>query len=245
MSHELRTPLNSIIGYSELLIDEMGPSMDEMSFEDLKAIHSSGQHLLSIINDILDLAKIEAGRLELNRTKVDFVGLAGQVTESARVLLKDKPEVELEMDIPADLPPIEADSVRLRQVLWNLLSNAIKFTEQGSVELLAVVEDNTLRVAVKDTGIGIAPQYQTLIFDQFRQADGSTTRRAGGTGLGLAITRQLVLLHGGDIQVESVLGKGSTFIVTLPLTPPRHHRARDTGELTSPVETEAAEAPGD
>ncbi len=253
VSHELRTPLNSIIGYSELLIDELGPTMDEMSLEDLKAIHSSGHHLLAIINDILDLAKIEAGRLELNRAPLDFAALAGQVMEAARVLIKDKPEVALELDLPADLPPIEADAVRLRQVLWNLLSNAIKFTEQGSVRLAASADNGALVVAVQDTGIGIPPQYHQAIFDQFRQADGSTTRRSGGTGLGLAITRQLVWLHGGDIRVDSTLGKGSTFTVTLPITPsaPRRDGAGGTGELAPPAKAhkgrkaQPAEAPGD
>jgi len=217
MSHELRTPLNSIIGYSELLIDEVGPSMDEMSFEDLKAVHSSGQHLLAIINDILDLAKIEAGRLELNRTKVNLSSVAEPLAESARVLLKEKPDVELLLDIPVGLPQIEADTIRLRQILWNLLSNATKFTEHGYVRLSAVVDGDELCIAVEDTGPGIEPRFHSIIFDQFRQADGSATRKAGGTGLGLAITRQLVMLHGGRIWVDSTMGEGSTFSFTLPL----------------------------
>ncbi len=217
MSHELRTPLNSIIGYSELLIDEIAPTLDEMSAEDLRAIHSSGQHLLAIINDILDLAKIEAGRLELNRAPVDFAALVAQIVESARVLLKDKPDVALSAVLPDDLPLVDADIVRLRQVVWNLLSNAIKFTEHGSVTLKATVKKRMLEVAVSDTGIGIAPEYHELIFDQFRQADGSATRRAGGTGLGLAITRQLIMMHGGRLWLESAIGRGSTFTFTLPL----------------------------
>ncbi len=220
MSHELRTPLNSIIGYSELLIDEMGGQIDEMSFEDLKAIHSSGQHLLAIINDVLDLAKIEAGRLELNRTPADIGELAGQIQEAAKVLTKDKPHVALELEIEEDLPEIEADKVRVRQVIWNLLSNAIKFTEEGCVTLAAQVKGDMLHISVRDTGIGIPPEYHDVIFDQFRQADGSATRKAGGTGLGLAITRQLVWLHGGDIWVESQPGKGSTFTFSLPLKAP-------------------------
>jgi PAS domain S-box-containing protein len=217
MSHELRTPLNSIIGYSELLIDEVGPNLDDMAEEDLKAIHSSGQHLLALINDVLDLAKIEAGRLELNRSRLTLSTITDPLADSARVLLKDKPEVELQYDMPADLPEIEADTVRLRQILWNLLSNATKFTEAGFVRLSAEVQSGELLVTVQDTGPGIEPRFHQIIFDQFRQADGSATRKAGGAGLGLAITRQLVQLHGGRIWVESAPGAGSTFSFTLPL----------------------------
>lgn len=217
MSHELRTPLNSIIGYSELLIDEVSPTLDEMSAEDLKAIHSSGQHLLAIINDILDLAKIEAGRLELNRTDMMLQSVALPLADSARVLLKDKPDVDLQIDLPDTLPEVSADTVRLRQILWNLLSNAIKFTDHGSISLSAKSENSEMVITVRDSGAGIDPHYHSIVFDQFRQADGSATRKAGGTGLGLAITRQLVELHGGRIWLESAAGQGSTFTFTLPL----------------------------
>jgi PAS domain S-box-containing protein len=218
MSHELRTPLNSIIGYSELLIDELGESVDDMSVDDLRAIHSSGHHLLAIINDILDLAKIEAGRLELNVEIVNVETLIPQLVDMSRVLLREKPEVELEIDLDENLPNVEVDTVRLRQIIWNLLSNAIKFTDEGHVRLSGWAEDGWLYVAVEDTGIGIPKQYQQAIFDQFRQVDGSATRKAGGTGLGLTITRQLVTLHNGDLWVESTVNKGSTFTFKVPIT---------------------------
>ena len=239
MSHELRTPLNSIIGYSELLIDDLEPELDDMSMEDLKAIHSSGQHLLAIINDVLDLAKIEAARLELQLTSLDLSEIIEQVTDSARVLLKEKPEVDLHVNIPNKMPLVTADAVRTRQVLWNLLSNAVKFTDLGHVRLTTETKNNMLHVAVEDTGAGIAPEYHDLIFDQFRQADGSATRRAGGAGLGLAITRQLVALHGGDLWLDSVPGKGSTFTFSLPLA-----EVKESAEESVPATPEPA-ATGD
>jgi PAS domain S-box-containing protein len=218
MSHELRTPLNSIIGYSELLIDELGESVDDMSVDDLRAIHSSGHHLLAIINDILDLSKIEAGRLELNVEMINVETLIPQLVDMSRVLLRDKPDIELMIELDEGLPEVEADTVRLRQIIWNLLSNAIKFTDEGHVKLSGQVEDGWLYVAVEDTGIGIPKQYQKTIFDQFRQVDGSATRKAGGTGLGLTITRQLVNLHQGELWVESAVNKGSTFTFKIPIT---------------------------
>jgi PAS domain S-box-containing protein len=218
MSHELRTPLNSIIGYSELLIDELGESVDDMSVDDLRAIHSSGHHLLAIINDILDLSKIEAGRLELNVEMINVETLIPQLVDMSRVLLRDKPHIELMIELDEDLPEVEADTVRLRQIIWNLLSNAIKFTDEGHVRLAGWVEDDWLYVAVEDTGIGIPKQYRQTIFDQFRQVDGSATRKAGGTGLGLTITRQLVNLHQGELWVESAVNKGSTFTFKIPVT---------------------------
>ncbi len=216
MSHELRTPLNSIIGYSELLIDEVGPDLDSMSREDLQAIHASGHHLLAIINDILDLSKIEAGRLELNKTRVVVAEFVPQLVDMSQVLLRDKP-VELEIEVPDNLPILYADPVRLRQILWNLLSNSIKFTDKGSVKLKCSFDQEWIYMAVVDTGIGIPEEHHQTIFDQFRQVDGSITRKEGGTGLGLAITRQLVQLHGGDLWVESTLGEGSIFTFKLPL----------------------------
>ncbi len=218
MSHELRTPLNSIIGYSELLIDELSESVDDMSIDDLRAIHSSGHHLLAIINDILDLSKIEAGRLELNVEMINVETLIPQLVDMSRVLLRDKPHIELMIELDEGLPEVEADTVRLRQIIWNLLSNAIKFTDEGHVRLAGWVEDGWLYVAVEDTGIGIPKQYRDTIFDQFRQVDGSATRKAGGTGLGLTITRQLVNLHQGELWVESAVNKGSTFTFKIPIT---------------------------
>src|SRR5574341_37630 len=218
MSHELRTPLNSIIGYSELLIDDLSGKLDEMSIEDLKAIHSSGHHLLAIINDILDLAKIEAGRLQLNLEEIGLPDLIPAVVEMSRVQLKDKPAVDLRLELEDGLPTVKADVVRLRQIVWNLLSNAIKFTEKGHVRVITWRDGQYVYLSVEDTGIGIPEQYHRTIFDQFRQVDGSATRKAGGTGLGLTISRELVHLHGGDLWVESQVGMGSTFTVKLPHT---------------------------
>jgi len=234
MSHELRTPLNSIIGYSELLIDEMEGDLDELAMEDIKAIHSSGHHLLAIINDVLDLAKIEAGRMELNRSMVDVSGTIPQIVDMLRVQLRDKPDVDLKVEVQEDLPQINADPVRMRQIVWNLLSNAIKFTEKGYVRVgVNTVNDRWLRIEVEDTGAGIPDHQRDLVFDQFRQADGSATRKAGGTGLGLAITRQLARLHGGDVWLDSSeIGAGSTFVFTLPIE--EESPVPDTGNLEQP-----------
>ena len=248
MSHELRTPLNSIIGYSELLIDGIGPDIDEMSREDLKGIHSSGQYLLSIINDILDLAKIEAGRMELSRAELNLAEVAPTVMEAARVLLRDKPDVELVTDLPADLPSVNADAVRLRQIMFNLLSNAIKFTERGHVRLFAQQNNGSIEIGVEDTGIGIDEAHRELVFEQFRQADGSATRRAGGTGLGLAITRHLVRMHGGEIDLRSEVGRGSVFTFTLPLlpaSPGNRASGSGSGAPRDGVRVEQPEATGD
>jgi signal transduction histidine kinase len=225
MSHELRTPLNSIIGYSELMIDGVGEQLDPMSLEDLRSIHSSGMYLLALINDVLDLAKIEAGRLELNRSDIDLGYMVPEIVEATRVLMQEKPALQLLIDIPQDAPTIYADPLRLRQIVWNLISNAIKFTEEGHIRLFSEQRDGWMHVGIEDTGIGIAPENHATIFDRFRQVDGSATRKVGGTGLGLAITRSLAQLHGGDLWVESELGKGSTFILKLPLSQEQIHEA--------------------
>ncbi|MCC7447571.1 MAG: GAF domain-containing protein, partial [Anaerolineae bacterium] len=224
MSHELRTPLNSIIGYAEVMIDGIDGELTSEALEDVNAIHDSGQHLLSMINDILDLAKIEAGRMELDQEPVSVAEVADEVQRITSVLLKDKP-VELVVTIPDDLPAAWADHVRLRQILNNLVSNAAKFTQEGTITIQARVTAyqngsgpaHMLQVSVIDTGEGIAADHLELVFQQFRQADGSSTRKAGGTGLGLAITRHLVEMHGGHIWVESTLGKGTTFAFTIPI----------------------------
>ncbi len=247
MSHELRTPLNSIIGYSELLIDDLGAEVDEMSLEDLKAIHSSGHHLLALINDVLDLAKIEAGRMELNLQPVDIKQLVPELVDMTRVLLKEKPAVSLDVHIDEELGSINADVVRLRQVIWNLLSNAIKFTEEGSITVEVSRKADMALFKVADTGIGISEAHQGSIFDRFHQADMSATRKAGGTGLGLAVTRELVVLHGGDIWLESVLGEGATFFFSIPLIAEKKKKApatRKNGRKKAEAKTEEA-APGD
>lgn len=217
MSHELRTPLNSIIGYSEVLLDGVDGELTEDAEEDVEAIHNSGKHLLAIINEILDLAKIEAGEMNLALEPINLADFASEIVRSGQVLVKDKP-VTLELVQPEELPSVHADAVRLRQILWNLFSNAIKFTEEGSVKIILERTDNNMaRVTVKDTGVGMTEDGLNVIFERFSQVDGSSTRRAGGTGLGLTITQQLVQLHGGEIDVESEVGVGSTFWFTLPL----------------------------
>ncbi len=218
MSHELRTPLNSIIGYAEVMLDGVDGELPDEAMEDLEAIHESGKHLLSMINDILDLAKIEAQRLELDRQALPLDSVVEEVQRTTAILVKDKP-VEIKAELPADLPPVYADHVRLRQILNNLLSNAVKFTNEGYVRITAqhVPDDNAVVISVEDTGIGIAPEHINAIFEQFRQVDGSSSRRAGGTGLGLTITKRLVEMHGGRIWVESEVNKGSKFSFTMPV----------------------------
>jgi signal transduction histidine kinase len=220
MSHELRTPLNSIIGYSEVLLDGVDGELNDDAEEDVRAIYDSGRHLLSIINEILDLAKIEAGQMMLDREKLNLADSIAEIVRSGQILVKDK-RVVLEMVQETDLPFIYADKIRLRQVMWNLVSNAVKFTEEGSVTIcFGRADDQTAYIKVIDTGVGISESGQQVIFERFSQVDGSSTRRAGGTGLGLTITQQLVQMHGGEIEVESVLGQGSVFSFTLPLYQP-------------------------
>ncbi len=219
MSHELRTPLNSIIGYAEVLLDGIDGELSVDMEEDVSAIHGSGKHLLNLINDILDLAKIEAGQMDLVTEPLALRPLVEDMANTSRVLFKNKP-VELVIDVPDDLPPVTADPLRVRQVISNLLSNASKFTDEGSITIWAEPYDRDpamIHVGVTDTGIGMSAGQAAVIFDRFRQVDQSHTRRAGGTGLGLSITRQLIELHNGDIWVESEPGAGSTFHFTLPV----------------------------
>jgi len=216
MSHELRTPLNSIIGYAELLLMGINGDLDGESAKDIQAIYDNGQQLLTLINDVLDLAKIEAGRMQLDREAIDVAALLEDVRVRNAGLLLRKP-VALRVAVDPGLPPLWADPVRLRQILGNLLSNAVKFTPEGSILMRAHRQGDDLCLVVEDSGIGIAPEALGAIFDKFRQVDGSTTRSSDGTGLGLAITRHLVELHGGQITVESVVGQGSVFTVRLPL----------------------------
>jgi len=216
MSHELRTPLNSIIGYSQLMIDGVDGEMNGEAVEDLQAIHSSGHHLLSIINDILDLAKIEAGRMEMDLSVVELAPIAEEVHRMTSILLQGKP-VQMTVDVARDLPKIWGDSLRIRQVLYNLVSNAIKFTVNGEVRIRAAIADekDMLQISVSDTGTGIPSDHLEQVFSKFHQVDNTATRKVGGTGLGLTITRYLVDMHGGKIWVESEMGKGSTFHFTL------------------------------
>jgi signal transduction histidine kinase/CheY-like chemotaxis protein len=220
MSHELRTPLNSIIGFSRVILNEIDGPITEKQEQDLTAICDAGYHLLGLINDILDLSKIEAGRMELSFTEVDLAEIVQGVISTAVGLVKDK-HIDLITDLPEDLPMLNADKVRIHQVLLNLVSNAVKFTEEGQVVVSArVIEisgQEEILVAVLDTGPGIRPEDQEELFKPFSQVDVSTTRITGGTGLGLSISRHLIELHGGHIWVESELGQGSTFAFAIPL----------------------------
>jgi signal transduction histidine kinase len=217
MSHELRTPLNAVIGFSEVLQARMFGPLNEKQAEYVDDILHSGRHLLSLINDILDLAKIEAGREELEPSTLDLVS----VIDNAILLTKERAHrrgLRLERQLGADLGTIHADERKVKQVLVNLLSNAVKFTtEGGTITVRAIRESGSVTLAVQDTGIGIAIADQELIFDEFRQVGNDYTRKQEGTGLGLALARRLVELHGGRLWVDSAVGRGSTFSFTLPL----------------------------
>ncbi len=223
MSHELRTPLNSIIGFSRVILKGIDGPITDTQREDLSAIYNAGQHLLGLISDMLDISRIEAGKLDLTFGEVDLAEVIHGVMTTAIGLVKDKP-IELVTDLADDLPGLRADSIRIRQVLLNLVSNAAKFTERGQIAVSArhLVRDegSEILVAVADTGIGITPEDQEKLFVPFSQVDPSPTRKSGGTGLGLSIARHLVELHGGRIWVESAVNEGSTFAFTLPTEPP-------------------------
>jgi signal transduction histidine kinase len=217
MSHELRTPLNAIIGFSEVLLERMFGEMNEKQEDYLKDIHSSGQHLLSLINDILDLAKVEAGRMELNLATFDLPTAIG----NALTLIRERAlrhGISLSSEIDPQLGELNADERKLKQILLNLLSNAVKFTpEGGRITVGARPLGNRVEIAVTDTGVGIAPGDHAAVFEEFKQVGTDYTRKAEGTGLGLALTRKFVELHGGAMRLESEPGKGSTFSFTLPL----------------------------
>lgn len=221
MSHELRTPLNSIIGFSRVIIKGIDGPITELQEQDLSAIYNSGQHLLRLINDILDLSKIDAGKMELAFDDVNIPDLLHSVVPTVSGLIKDKP-IKIVENINPDIPVLRADAMRLRQVLINLLSNAAKFTDEGTITIDADIEAKAngqpeVVIKVTDTGAGIAPEDRNKLFQPFSQVDASPTRKTGGTGLGLSISRRLVELHGGIIDVTSEVGKGSTFYFTLPL----------------------------
>jgi signal transduction histidine kinase len=216
VSHELRTPMNAIIGYTKLMLDGLDGELNEQQIADLQRVAQAADNLLGLINGLLDLAKIEAGKMELNSEEVDIHVVIEEVIELIRPQA-DAKGLALEMDVPRSLPAAFCDRARVRQILVNLAANAVKFTEHGGVTVAATAGDGWITLAVTDTGVGITPEAQVYIFDEFRQADSSTTRRYGGTGLGLAISKRLVGLHGGRIWVESTMGAGSTFRFTLPV----------------------------
>jgi signal transduction histidine kinase len=217
VSHELRTPLNSIIGFTRLVLRKVEGQIPELQKQNLQKVLISSEHLLNLINGLLDLAKIEAGRMEVYAETFTLEDIIRVATSTVEPMLKDG-RVRLVSEIAADMPPLKTDRDKLKQVLLNLLSNAIKFTEKGEIKLSAWHEDGTLKLAVSDTGIGMKKEALDYIFDEFRQADMSSTRRYGGTGLGLAIVKRFVNLMGGDITVESEPGKGSKFTITIPIS---------------------------
>lgn len=227
MSHELRTPLHAIIGFSEMLADQTFGGLNERQLKYANHILTSGRHLHQLINDILDLSKVEAGRLELSRSPFD-VATALQNLGTLVKTLAHKKSIDLTSDVPPGLPPLHADEVKFKQIMYNLLSNAIKFTpKEGRVTVTVVqgVEDpESLEISVSDTGIGIRPEDQQRIFNEFEQVDSSYGRQQQGTGLGLALTRRLVELHGGRIWVESqgIENLGSTFTFVLPAAKPEN-----------------------
>jgi signal transduction histidine kinase len=216
MSHELRTPLNAVIGYTELLIGNAYGSVSDEMREVFGHIHSSGRHLLHLINDVLDLSKIEAGKLVLSVSDYSMKDVVGAVCTTLKPLAADK-ALALTVSIPPDLPPGRGDERRIVQVLINLVGNAIKFTDTGEVRVTVQTRDGGFSVSVSDTGPGIAPADQQKIFEEFQQADNSRIRAKGGTGLGLAISKRIVELHGGRLGVDSIPGQGSTFWFTLPV----------------------------
>jgi signal transduction histidine kinase len=223
MSHELRTPLNAVIGLTEMMVTNAARFGTEKALEPLRRVNAAGTHLLSLINEVLDLSKIEAGKLELNPEPVDLARLIDEVIGTAGQLA-EKNKNRLVVETPENVGTLTADSMRLKQILLNLLSNACKFTKEGEVALRVrkVVDGHAwIELAVADTGIGLTAEQQAKLFQDFTQADSLTARRYGGTGLGLALSRKLARMMGGDVTVASEPGKGSVFTVRMPASADR------------------------
>ncbi|MGC8652514.1 MAG: PAS domain S-box protein [Candidatus Kryptoniota bacterium] len=217
MSHELRTPLNSIIGFTNLILTDNAEPPTESQREGLEIVLRNAKNLLALINDILDLSKIEAGKLTISPEEFSIEPVIKDAVSTVEPLIGEKP-VLLSYEIPDNMPKVYSDSARIKQIILNLLSNACKFTDQGHIKVIArKLEPNFISIAVEDTGSGIPVEYQDMIFEEFRQVDGSNTRKHGGTGLGLAISRRLARMLGGDLTLKSEVGKGSTFTLTIPL----------------------------
>jgi signal transduction histidine kinase len=216
MSHELRTPLNAILGYTELTLDNIYGDMPQRMRGVLERVQSNGKHLLGLINDVLDLSKIEAGQLTLSLDDYSIKDVIQNVVTVIEPLATEK-SLRLKIELPDDLPTARGDQRRLTQVLLNLIGNAIKFTDSGEIAIKAAAGNGAYVLAVRDTGPGIDPADQTKIFEEFQQADGSSTKAKGGTGLGLSIAKRIVTMHGGRIWVESAPGHGSTFFIKLPV----------------------------
>ena len=215
MSHELRTPLNAILGYTELMADGAYGEPSEKMLGILKRLEANGKHLLGLINDVLDLSKIEAGQLVLELSDYSVQDIAQTVRSTLEPLAADK-KLAFKVEMAPELPPGHGDGRRLTQVLINLVGNAIKFTDAGEVAIKAEANNGSFHVSVRDTGPGISAADQTKLFQEFQQADNAITKKKGGTGLGLAISKRIIEMHGGRIWVESQVGQGSTFAFTLP-----------------------------
>ncbi len=225
MSHELRTPMNSIIGFTDMLLERQRNALPERDVDALETVDRNAKHLLTLINDILDLSKVEAGKMEFTLTRFDIVEVLREGFAQGTALINTKP-VELILDVPDESLTCEADRTKVNQILMNLVSNAIKYAERGTVTLRASRRHDAklgevVEIAVCDTGPGIPESEQSRLFDRFTRLDTEVTKRVGGTGLGLTLCAQYVRLHGGSIRVESAVGEGSTFTVVLPYG---HHR---------------------
>jgi signal transduction histidine kinase len=216
MSHELRTPLNAILGYTELMADGAYGEPSEKMAAVLKRLESNGRHLLGLINDVLDLSKIEAGQLALDLADYTVADIAHTVRSTLEPLATDK-KLSFKLELAPQLPPGRGDGRRLTQVLINLVGNAIKFTDAGEVAIQAKANNGSFHVSVRDTGPGISAADQSKLFQEFQQADNSITRKKGGTGLGLAISKRIIEMHGGRIWIDSTIGQGSTFSFTVPV----------------------------
>jgi signal transduction histidine kinase/HAMP domain-containing protein len=225
MSHELRTPLNAILGYTELILDKIYGNVPEQIQEVLERVEQNGRHLLSLINDVLDLSKIEAGQLTLSLNDYSMKEVVQTVVTAVESLAAEK-NLELKVTVSPEVDYGKGDEQRISQVLMNLVGNAIKFTEEGEVRVEATASNDTFVVSVSDTGPGLSEGDQQRIFEEFHQVDASSTRKKGGTGLGLSIAKRIVEMHGGRIWVESTLGKGSTFSFTLPVRVERQREQR-------------------
>jgi signal transduction histidine kinase len=216
MSHELRTPLNAILGYTELIADGVYGEPTDKMMAVLKRLESNGKHLLGLINDVLDLSKIEAGQLKLDIADYSIQDVAQTVYSAVEPLAADK-KLTFKCEVASNLPAGRGDGRRLTQVLLNLVGNAIKFTDAGEVVIRAEASNGSFNLSVRDTGPGISETDQAKLFQEFQQADNSITKKKGGTGLGLAISKRIIEMHGGKIWLESVVGQGSIFKFTLPV----------------------------
>ncbi|WZO96193.1 response regulator [Isosphaeraceae bacterium EP7] len=248
MSHELRTPMNSIMGFTARLIRKLGAQLPERELDALRTVDRNAKHLLVLINDILDLSKIEAGHMELDRADLDLVQAAREAHDQSAALVDGKP-IELVFEAPARPIPLVGDRMKLRQVAMNLISNAIKYTEQGCVTVsVGLAEDDRLgpvaRLSVRDTGIGIKPEDHCRLFQNFARLDEGYTRKVGGTGLGLVLSDRYARMHGGRIDVQSVYGEGSEFSVLIPLAVTNADGSKATGQAPHAGHADLARPPG-